>query len=231
MNMPNIWIALDVPTEAEADRLMAQFPSHRQFKVGLELFTGMGPDAILRWVDRGLQIFLDLKLHDIPTTVRRALTQIRRLNVSLTTVHASGGSAMLDAADAAGDTAVVAVTVLTSLGSQDLDGLGWGHSKPDAVLRLATMARTQGISGVVTSAAEIEAIKKLWPESRIVVPGLRWDSLGSDDHAQVLDPYGAWQLGATDLVIGRALTLAPDPARTYQALLSQFKENPNAVGS
>ena len=115
MRTPNLWIALDVATLNEAESLMERYPGHRQFKVGLELFLGIGPKAVRGWTDQGFQIFLDLKLHDIPTTVGRALTQIRQLGVSLTTVHASGGLSMLEAAHQAGDTAVVAVTVLTSL--------------------------------------------------------------------------------------------------------------------
>lgn len=231
MNRPNLWIALDVPTEAEAERLIAQFQPHRQFKVGLELFTGVGPHGVRRWVDRGLQIFLDLKLHDIPTTVGRALTQIKQLGAALTTVHASGGSAMLEEAHNMGETAVVAVTLLTSMGDDDLTRLGWGSSAPMLVSRLTSLAQSNGLSGIVTSAAEVEHVKQLWPDARIVVPGLRWGDRDADDHAHVLDPYHAWRLGATDLVIGRSLTEASDPGQAYHTLLTHFKENADAVGS
>ncbi len=230
MHSPNLWIALDVPTQKEAEALIDQFHPHRQFKVGLELFAGMGPQGVRRFVDQGLQIFLDLKLHDIPTTVGRTLQQIQHLGVSLTTVHASGGASMLDETVQIGDTAVVAVTVLTSLGTLELDQLGW-ISPGDLVPRLARLAQAKGLSGVVASASEIEGIKRLWPRARIVVPGLRWGSGGADDHASVMDPYQAYKLGATDLVIGRSLTRAPDPRWAYEALQSYFKENSDAVGS
>lgn len=223
MSLPNLWIALDVPTLKEAERLMAQYPSHRHFKVGLELFLGIGPEAVRRWCQDGLQIFLDLKLHDIPTTVGRAMAQIRQLGVSLTTVHASGGMPMLEQAHQAGDTAVVAVTVLTSLGNLELDRLGWGQSGTDLVGRLARLAKEKHLNGVVSQASEIERIKELWPDARIVVPGLRWGGRGTDDHAHVMDPRQAWKLGATDLVIGRSLTGDPDPQRAYQTLQSFFR--------
>lgn len=223
MRTPNLWIALDVPTLNEAENLMGRYPGHRQFKVGLELFLGIGPERVRRWTDQGFQIFLDLKLHDIPTTVRRALTQIVQLGVSLTTVHASGGLLMLEEAHQAGATAVVAVTVLTSLGDQELSRLGWTQSGSDWVSRLASLSKAAHLSGVVARASEIERIKTIWPDARIVVPGLRWGAQGADDHAHVMDPYQAWKLGATDLVIGRSLTRDPDPNGAYETLQSFFK--------
>jgi orotidine-5'-phosphate decarboxylase len=214
MSATRLWVALDTPSLATAESWIRALWPHRHYKVGLELFTRAGPKAVAEWVREGCGIFLDLKLHDIPRTVAGAVSAARELGAELLTVHASGGPAMLEAAaQAKGPMAVVAVTVLTSLDGGDLARLGWAGDAAELVRRWAEMAQSCGVDGVVCSAQEVASLRQMWPESRRVVPGLRLFAGTEGDQKRVATPLAALQAGATDLVVGRAVTQDPEPAR------------------
>jgi orotidine-5'-phosphate decarboxylase len=209
---PVVWVALDVPDVPAAEALIERLHPHRHFKVGLELFAAAGPDPVRRWVDRGLSVFLDLKLHDIPKTVERATVRVRELGVSLLTVHAAGGRRMLEGAvaGAGGTLQVAAVTVLTSL---DRDALGQMGLPPAAELArtLYNVARGAGVSAFIASASEVAELREADARVRLVVPGIRLPGDAADDQARIAGPDEAVARGATDLVVGRSVTRAPDP--------------------
>jgi orotidine-5'-phosphate decarboxylase len=219
MSDVRIWVPLDVASRDAAEGLVDRLRPHRHFKVGLEMFTAVGPDAVRAWVDAGLEIFLDLKLHDIPHTVAGAARQARSLGVRLLTVHAAGGREMLSAAlEATGGTPVVAaVTVLTSLGDDALDRMG----APPAALwveRLAAEAVAAGCSAVVASGAEAAALALRWRGLRLVVPGVRPSGSVRDDQTRVATPYDVARHGVSDLVVGRPITEASDPVRALDSI-------------
>jgi len=212
-------VALDVAGTPEAiamaDRLGA---SCDYYKVGSELFTSAGPEIVRELRDRGVEIFLDLKLHDIPNTVRGAARAAARLGVKLLTVHASGGTDMVRAAvDGAGPSCgILAVTILTSL---DADGVArsWGRSDAVAVeqevLRLAELAAEAGAHGVVCSGAEVSAVRERFgAQLAPLVPGIRFAEGAVHDQRRVVTPESAVRGGARYLVLGRAVTEEPDPA-------------------
>jgi orotidine-5'-phosphate decarboxylase len=210
-------VALDVPTVAEADALLSRVGSAADFvKIGSELFTAAGPEIVLRMRDEHRDVFLDLKWHDIPTTVRNAARSAAKLDVRLVTVHASGGRAMLDAAiEGAGNACgVLAVTVLTSLDATTL-GQAWGRPiarVEDEVMRLAELAREAGAHGIVCSGAEAAAVRAKYGNTlRLLVPGIRLPGGDAHDQARVVSPEAALNAGASYLVLGRAVTAATDP--------------------
>lgn len=210
-------IALDVPTLAAARELLARLgPSADFVKVGLELFTAEGP-RVVEWLHgEGRRVFLDLKLHDIPNTVRGAARSAAAMGVSLLTVHGYGGPAMVEAAvEGAGDrTGILAVTVLTSLTPRDL-GVALGRDEPEIgaeVLRLAAIAAAAGAHGVVCSGQEVSAVRTTHPRLAPLVPGIRLAGGAAHDQARVVTPERAAADGAAYLVLGRAVTAAPDPA-------------------
>jgi orotidine-5'-phosphate decarboxylase len=210
-------VALDVPDAVQADALLARLGPAADFvKVGSELFTAAGPELVMRMRAEQRDVFLDLKWHDIPTTVRNAARSASKLDVRLVTVHASGGRAMLDAAvEGAGNTCgVLAVTVLTSLDALSL-GQAWGRpiaQIEDEVLRLAELAREAGAHGIVCSGAEAAAVRATYGNTlRLLVPGIRLAGGDSHDQARVVTPEAAVAAGATYLVLGRAVTEATDP--------------------
>ncbi|AUW95552.1 orotidine 5'-phosphate decarboxylase [Sulfobacillus thermotolerans] len=215
-----MWIALDVSTQEEAERLMARFPRHRHYKVGMELFYQMGPQAVANWILHQQRIiFLDLKLHDIPRTVGHAVGQLARIGVSLVTIHLHGGLAMCQEAVAQkGDMDVVGVSVLTSLDQEDLRLLGIERPIPQHVGELTRLALRSGLDGVVTSGEELPLVREIWSDGRFVVPGIRSRTDSLDDQRRVITPEGALQQGATDLVIGRTLTHAENPEQKYEEL-------------
>jgi orotidine-5'-phosphate decarboxylase len=213
---------LDVASRREAETLVAMLAGHvGMFKIGLELFIRSGPDLI-QWIrsEYGAPIFLDLKLHDIPVTVERAMRGVAALDVDLATAHCGESSRMLAAAVAgAGATGVLGVTVLTSVALEDLRQTGlvgddeWGLEK--LVLQRATMAREAGCAGVVCSAREAGLIKSRWKEGFMAVtPGIRpaWEEVGLQDQKRVVTPADAIRQGADYLVIGRPIRDATDPA-------------------
>ena len=181
-------------------------------KLGLEFFCANGHEGVLRIAEGELPIFLDLKLHDIPNTVGKAVEALARLEPAILTVHAAGGRAMLQAAKSAAppETKVVAVTVLTSLDASDLAEAGVIGSPAEQVERLADLARDSGIDGIVCSGAEVAAARKIWPDGFFVVPGVRPAGSGTADQKRVVSPREASEAGASILVIGRPITAAED---------------------
>jgi orotidine-5'-phosphate decarboxylase len=217
-------VALDVPNRAEAEPLLERLGPEADFvKVGSELFAAEGPEMVRQLRADRRDVFLDLKWHDIPNTVRNAARIAARMNVQLVTVHASGGRAMLEAAvEGAGHACgVLAVTVLTSL---DVAGLSEASGRPiasvqDEVLRLADLARRAGVHGVVCSGAEAAAVRAEFGNTlRILVPGIRLAGGAKHDQARIVTPESAIAAGASYLVLGRAVTEATDPRETLTAV-------------
>lgn len=224
-----IAVAADLPLP-EAVRLATLVAPHvGVVKVGLSLFVEHGPQAVEPFLAAGAHVFLDLKLHDIPKTVELAAAQAARLGVSYLTVHASGGTAMLEAAltGAAAGAAkagvpapvLLGVTVLTSMNEAALDEVGV-HQKPDAqALRLGTLAVRAGLRGLVCSAQEAAAMRKaVGPAVVLCTPGIRPLGVDSNDQARVETPSAAIAAGADLLVIGRPISTASDPRAAAQAI-------------
>ena len=183
-------------------------------KVGLEFFCACGPSGVEKIAELGLPVFLDLKLHDIPNTVGKAVEALASLEPAVLTVHAAGGRAMLEAAKAAAlpTTKVVGVTVMTSLDAGDLASAGVGGSPAEQVERLTELVRGAGLDGIVCSGAEVAAARAAWPDGFFVVPGVRPDGSGAGDQKRVVTPREARAAGASILVVGRPITAAEDPA-------------------
>lgn len=219
--MSPIYVAIDTADLDEALVLARAIGSHAGgIKLGLEFFSAHGPAGVATLADLGLPVFLDLKLHDIPNTVAKAVRALRPLAPSVLTVHAAGGREMLEQAKAAAPdgTRVVAVTVLTSLDQADLDAIGVASSPSQQVERLAALARSAGLDGIVCSGAEVDAARSAWPEGFFVVPGVRPEGSGTGDQKRVVTPRQALDSGASILVIGRPVTAADDPAGALQAI-------------
>jgi orotidine-5'-phosphate decarboxylase len=217
-------VALDVPGSTQAESLLERLGPEADFvKIGSELYTAEGPAIVHRMRADGRDVFLDLKWHDIPNTVRSAARSASKLDVRLVTVHASGGRAMLEAAvEGAGHACgVLAVTVLTSLDAAAL-GEALGRtitSVQDEVLRLADLARKAGAHGIVCSGAEAAAVRAEFGNTlRILIPGIRLAGGATHDQARVVTPESAVAAGASYLVIGRAVTEATDPGETLAAV-------------
>jgi orotidine-5'-phosphate decarboxylase len=222
-------VALDVPTAAEAQRIVAALgKTVSTYKVGKQLFTAAGPAVVRELTGSGRGVFLDLKFHDIPNTVAAAIRAASELGVSMLTVHASGGSKMLKAAVAAAVSAqhpprVLAVTVLTSLDDSDLKEIGVAAPTLEQALRLASLAQKAGCSGVVASPREAKAIRReLGPDFAIVTPGVRPAGGSRDDQARVATPAEALAAGATHIVVGRPITGAMDPKAAAEAILEEM---------
>src|SRR3954469_5584356 len=222
-------VALDVSTIAEAQRIVAAVgDSATTFKVGKQLFVAEGPRAVRDIVSSGRKVFLDLKFHDIPNTVAGAVKAAADLGVSMLTVHATGGSKMLQAAVEAAAASksqplVVAVTVLTSMDEEDLAEVGVTGRPLDQVLRLAALARTSRCGGVVASPEELAALReKLGDRFAIVTPGVRPAGAAKGDQSRVATPAQAIKAGATYLVVGRPITAAPDPAKAAKDILAEI---------
>ncbi len=206
-------LALDVDSAAAALALVDELREYvGVFKIGLELFIAEGPGLVRAVRARGVDVFLDLKLHDIPATVAAAVRRAAELDVRFLTLHASGGAAMLRAAvDAAdGRTTLLAVTALTSLSDDDLVEVGVAMNAEALVVRLATVAAAAGIPGVVCSPREVPAIKARAPNLLAVTPGIRGASDRSDDQQRTMGPTEAIVAGADLLVVGRPIRTAPD---------------------
>lgn len=219
--MKPVFVAVDTP---DLDRARELARSVRSLaggvKLGLEFFCANGPSGVHDIAAEGLPIFLDLKLHDIPNTVAKAMQAIRPLEPAVLTVHAAGGRAMLEEAKAAAPihTKVVAVTVLTSLDSTDLSSIGVAGNPAEQVGRLAKLARESGLDGIVCSGAEVKAAKTAWPNGFFVVPGVRPRGSGAGDQKRVITPRAALDDGASILVIGRPITGADDPQAALKAI-------------
>jgi orotidine-5'-phosphate decarboxylase len=227
--------ALDVPDADQALALAEQIaPAVGAFKIGLELFTAAGPDVVRRVRDLGASVFLDLKLHDIPHTVAAAVAAAVRLDVQMLTVHTSGGLEMLKAAEkAAEETAweigrtpplVLGVTVLTSLDGNALSAIGLDSNVGRQVRRLANMANTAGLRGLVCSALEVAELRQMLPRStQLVTPGIRLTPAPEDDQKRTLDPREALAAGANWLVIGRPIYAAENPRAAAEAILESLR--------
>jgi orotidine-5'-phosphate decarboxylase len=224
-------VALDVPDVAAAVAAVKKLPAEVQFvKVGLELFVAEGPDVLNPIAALGKKIFLDLKLHDIPRTVERAVQSAAKHNVFMLTLHAAGGRAMLRAAaDAArehGPAApkLVAVTVLTSLDQTDLNDLGTTRTPAQQVMALGELAISSGVDGLVCSAQEVGAMRqKLGSQPLLVTPGIRLPSDAVGDQKRVATPASAVKDGASFLVVGRPILEAADPAAAARAVLADMQ--------
>ncbi len=220
-----IYVAIDTPELEKAKEIAARVKNHvGGIKLGLEFFSANGRAGIRDMAALGLPIFLDLKFHDIPNTVAKAIQALRPLKPAILTVHASGGRAMMEDAKAAAPegTKVVGVTVLTSLDGSDLTSIGLQPDPHEQVMRLTMLAKESGLDGVVCSGNEVAAAHKLWPKGFFVVPGVRPADGDAGDQKRVVTPRQAMDRGASILVIGRPITLAVDPdaaARAIEATL------------
>ena len=226
--MNPLFVALDTP---ELERALAIALAVKDdvggFKLGLEFFAANGPDGVREVAALGLPIFLDLKLHDIPNTVAKAVAALAPLKPAVMTVHAAGGKAMLEAAKAAAPagTRIVAVTVLTSLDGDDLSAAGVSGSPAEQVARLARLAKSAGLDGIVCSGAEVASISEHWPDGFFVVPGVRPEGGDSGDQKRVVTPAQALGDGASILVIGRPITAADNPASAASAIANSLKRH------
>lgn len=216
-----IFVAIDTPDIAAAKALVRQVMAHAGgLKLGLEFFCANGPQGVAEIAALGVPIFLDLKLHDIPNTVKKAIEALAPTEPAVLTVHAGGGCAMLETAKSAAspNTKVVAVTMLTSLDTADLEEIGISASSEDQVRRLAKLARRSGLDGIVCSGAEVAAVYADWPDGFFVVPGIRPASADIGDQKRIVTPRDALARGASMLVIGRPITEAADPAAAIAAI-------------
>lgn len=229
MNNPRVIVALDYADANGALALVERLdPTLCRLKVGKELFTVAGPALVKSLVDRGFGVFLDLKYHDIPNTVANACRAAAGLGVWMLNVHASGGRAMLLAAREAlaqesTPPLLIGVTVLTSLSVTDLGELGIAGTPLDAALRMARLARSCGVDGVVCSAQEAAGLRREFGAGFcLVTPGIRLEETPSDDQQRVMTPRAAIAAGADYLVIGRPITRAPDPLAVLLEVNSQI---------
>lgn len=216
-----VYLALDLPQLEPALALARKVKAHiGGVKLGLEFFCAHGHQGVREMAQIGLPIFLDLKLHDIPNTVGRAMQAINVLEPAIVTIHTAGGRAMMeDAKAAAGENCkVVGVTMLTSLDKADLDATGVAGSARDQVLRLAELARIAGLDGIVCSGHEVGAVYEQWPDGFLVVPGLRPKGTATGDQKRTITPQEARNGGASVLVIGRPIAQAADPAHAARMI-------------
>ncbi|MED5564499.1 MAG: orotidine-5'-phosphate decarboxylase [Gemmatimonadota bacterium] len=234
--MAQVIIPLDVPTLDDAMGLVDSLGEAADFyKVGLELFTAEGSAAVQALKQRNKRVFLDLKLHDIPSTVARAVARARVLEVDLLTLHATGGRLMMEAAAQAAenDLTLLGVTVLTSMTPSDMEH-SWGRevdSIEEEVVRLATLVRDSGVGGVVASVREAAPVKKaLGSDLVVVTPGSRFAGGDAHDQARVSTPGAAVAAGADYLVIGRSVTQAPDPTEALRRVHEEMAGS-RAVGT
>lgn len=220
-----IYVAIDTPDLDRALAIALRVKNHvGGIKLGLEFFSANGRAGVRDMAAIGLPIFLDLKFHDIPNTVAKAIQSLRPLKPKILTVHAAGGLAMMEDAKAAAPegTKVVGVTVLTSLDGSDLISTGLNADPHEQVERLTLLAKQAGLDGVVCSGNEVRAAKKVWPGGFFVVPGVRPAGGDIGDQKRVMTPRMALDNGASILVIGRPITQAEDPdaaARAIEATL------------
>jgi orotidine-5'-phosphate decarboxylase len=223
-------VALDLPSADAAMELVDQLQGNcRWVKVGMELYYAAGNSVVERLRDRGFQVFLDLKLHDIPNTVAGAVRSVTRSGASLLTVHAGGGAEMMRAAaraaSAPGAPRLLAVSVLTSMDAGQLNAVGVPDPPATQVLRLARLAASAGIHGLVCSAEEVGAVREaMGPEALLVVPGIRPEgsSAAEDDQRRIATPAEAMARGASMLVVGRPITQAVDPAQAAAEILRKM---------
>src|SRR5216684_1581832 len=229
-------VALDVSSAREAVKIVASLvDSVQTYKVGLQLYTAEGPQMVRDLVGSGRRVFLDLKYHDIPNTVAAAVREAAKLGVSMLTVHASGGTKMLQAAvEAAREKdsgpQILAVSVLTSMDDQDLNEIGVHGQVVDQVVWLASLALEAGCSGVVSSAQEVKTLReKLGTDFLAITPGVRPAGTAHGDQARVTTPAEAIAAGATHIVVGRPITEAANPAEAAAKILQELGTHPSAL--
>jgi orotidine-5'-phosphate decarboxylase len=221
-------VALDFGDEHEALKLVDKLGQTCQwYKVGMELYYAAGNRIVRQLRERGFNIFLDLKLHDIPNTVAGAVRSAAKAGASLLTIHASGGEAMMtaaaEAASAPGSPRLLAVTVLTSMDANQLAGIGITASPAEQVFRLAKLAQRSGIDGMVCSPEEVAILRReTGPKTLLVIPGIRPAGSAVGDQKRVATPAQAIRDGASLLVVGRPITRASDPASAAQAILNEI---------
>jgi orotidine-5'-phosphate decarboxylase len=227
----DVIIACDFPSREETLAFLELFGDRKPFvKIGMELFYSAGPDIVREIKDRGHGLFLDLKLHDIPNTVKRAMAAVARLGADITNVHAAGGSAMMEAAleglssAASPRPLLIAVTMLTSTDEARMRSeLLIDRPMEDTVMRYAELARASGLDGVVCSPFEARAMHGLGGADFLAVtPGIRFKDGEKGDQARVADPAEAGRLGSDLIVVGRPITRAADPAAAYEKCLEEF---------
>lgn len=220
---PKVLVALDFADEISALNFIDNLdPEECRLKVGKELFAVAGPDFVAILISRGFDVFLDLKYHDIPNTVAKAVQAAARLGVWMVNVHALGGRKMMQAAREALDKfekrpLLIAVTVLTSMEQSDLAEIGLQGSPEDNVLRLARLAQSSGLDGVVCSAQEAQLLRRrLGPDFYLVTPGIRPEGSGANDQKRIMTPRQAMDAGASYLVIGRPITKSKFPLQVLK---------------
>lgn len=228
---PRIVVALDYADAASALQLVEHLdPALCRLKVGKELFTAAGPQLVEKLIAKDFGVFLDLKFHDIPTTVQKACEAASRLGVWMLNVHASGGTAMMQAAregvvKSGRQPLLIAVTVLTSMNQTALKEIGVEDELQNQVLRLASLTKQAGLDGVVCSAQEAQLLKKqLGEDFCLVTPGIRPKTASLDDQSRVVTPSQAVAWGADYLVIGRPITQAADPLQALQAIHQELQQ-------
>ena len=231
-----IIVALDFPDATSALGLVDRLdPAACAVKIGSELFTAAGPDVVRACAERGFRVFLDLKFHDIPNTVAQACAAATRLGVWMLNVHAGGGAPMLAAARegvqrAAAESTrpaplLIAVTVLTSLSDSDLSAIGFGAPAERQAARLAELAQTSGLDGVVCSPHEVTTLRAACrADFKLVTPGIRLAGAKGDDQTRIATPESAIRAGADYLVIGRPITHSSDPVTTLAAIRTSIGE-------
>ncbi len=219
-----IIVALDFPTSADALALVRRFSPHGGlFKIGLQLYIAAGPEIVRAVHDLGGRVFLDLKLHDIPNTVGRAVESARSLGVEMLTVHLGGGRAMIEAAVGAAPTKLMllGVTVLTSSDETTLREVGVAAGMEAQVLRLAHLGAECGIGGIVASPHELAALRLAHGSKiKIITPGIRPAGSVAGDQKRAMTPAEALKAGADFLVIGRPITAAPDPFAAFEQIVA-----------
>ncbi len=233
----SVIIALDVDAREKALEMVRKLsPGVSWFKVGMELFSAVGPEIVREIAATGAKVFVDLKFHDIPNTVAGAGAAITRLGAAMFNVHCSGGREMMrqtlersrEAAlkDGLELPRIIGVTVLTSMSQEVLKGeIGVGRDMTEQVKALALLAREAGLDGVVASPREIEVIRaECGPDFLIVTPGVRPSWSARDDQHRVMTPAEAYRLGATHLVVGRPITGAPDPREAWNKIVAEMEE-------
>lgn len=229
MTDPKVVVALDFNKQADALSFIDKIqPSDCRLKVGKEMFTHFGPEFVKTLSNRGFDVFLDLKFHDIPNTVAKAVSAAADLGVWMVNVHASGGQKMMEQAKLALEAygkdspLLIAVTVLTSMSREDLQGIGIDMDPQEHVLRLANLTKQSGLDGVVCSAMEAEMLKQnLSKDFKLVTPGIRPAGSSVDDQKRIMTPSQAVDVGVDYLVIGRPITKADDP----HAVLTQINQS------
>lgn len=228
--LPDVYVALDYHNKAQADAMVSQLdPKTVGLKVGKELFTTEGPDWVAEQVDKGFSVFLDLKFHDIPNTVAKAVAAAARLNVDIVNVHASGGLKMMQAAkqalaDFSQPPLLIAVTVLTSMDQADLADIGIDTDVQQQVLRLAKLTDKAGLDGVVCSAQEAALLKaEVGSQFKLVTPGIRPAFAQQDDQKRIMTPKEAKQAGVDYMVIGRPITQAEQPHEAVVRILNEIE--------